>query len=748
VLRLRILSFRPLSWPLLLFALAATSGAQVLSPPKAPVILNGGAGAIDITLTNSADSAISLDLKVGSFKDRTSQATLPAPNATFSLAAGNAALPAKIDRQQTLQIEVNISNLTSSGTSQVPLFNGSALLGDLETVALDAPLNISIDGDGTADKPLSFTYGKEVTVTLKNGDAITYPLEWEFRIADRDYKGSATLAPHGSARILFKPECALYSWLDWIHPSSQTGLLLLRLQAPGQITKELLPARTLPVSLLMMRKSANSTAIYSYVYATIFLLIGGVLSLLASSVLPSMLRKAALRGQIRDLADRTSSVSTRVDSYLRVLLRLERKNVDMLLKSVKSFFFFFFPTTVDTLDEGSAATDKLVKRLKIAERLDDLRRELETASETAPPSVIDDADKQLAQAAILLHSFALPDENLAAANVFLDKAKASLGALDNPDALAKLIAEKFKSLKIRVAAFPPQDYADLKKTLSGIFSVLDKPFDDPNEITHEMAFAIDHSIAAIHAVFDYSMVRSSLPAAASSNCAQPGKQSTQRDHECDLLALIGTMSWQALGEARTLVREMRENIYESDVLDEIGKPGQAELVFDTQRARPYLPVYFSIAFKDPKFRTAAAIERLACLWIFPGGLQEHGWKVCHFFSGKETELEDGHEPITATVQSQRALPGSVEPVEKTLSRKIEIQLSKPPAERARVFAETLRFFIAFGVALVALLSGALGQLEKLDIVPATLAIVALGFGADSIKNLLTQPAKKSAGKPA
>ena len=85
---------------------------------------------------------------------------------------------------------------------------------------------------------------------------------------------------------------------------------------------------------------------------------------------------------------------------------------------------------------------------------------------------------------------------------------------------------------------------------------------------------------------------------------------------------------------------------------------------------------------------------------------------------------------------------------KELKSQIEIQLSKPPAERSRAFAEGVRFLIAFGVALAGLLSGALGQLDKLALVPATFAIIALGFGADSIKNLLTQPAKKADGKPA
>jgi len=70
-----------------------------------------------------------------------------------------------------------------------------------------------------------------------------------------------------------------------------------------------------------------------------------------------------------------------------------------------------------------------------------------------------------------------------------------------------------------------------------------------------------------------------------------------------------------------------------------------------------------------------------------------------------------------------------------------IVLERPPhTDKAALVAEVLRFLIAFGIALAGLLSGALDQLSKLDFIPATVAILALGFGANSIKNLLTQPA--------
>ena len=215
------------------------------------------------------------------------------------------------------------------------------------------------------------------------------------------------------------------------------------------------------------------------------------------------------------------------------------------------------------------------------------------------------------------------------------------------------------------------------------------------------------------------------------------------EHECALIAQLGTLSWQAVRAARTLVREMREDIYEKDVIEEVGKEGQAAIVFDTQKARPYLPVYFSIAFKDPRFNSAAAINCLVCRLDFPGDLHENGWKVCHFFQGNEFDMDGGRKiTITATIQSEKAAgeSGATE----TIKGVIEIQSGKRRAEYSRAIAESLRFSIAFGVALAGLLSGALGQLEKLDLLPATIAVIALGFGADSIKNLLTQtPGKAS-----
>jgi hypothetical protein len=208
---------------------------------------------------------------------------------------------------------------------------------------------------------------------------------------------------------------------------------------------------------------------------------------------------------------------------------------------------------------------------------------------------------------------------------------------------------------------------------------------------------------------------------------------------------------------------MREDIYESDVLAEIDKKRadgekRVRLEFDTQKARPYLPVYFSIAFDDPRFCGAAALSRLSFKWSFPGDLSEEGSRVCHYFLGNEPlenepeaidhqhknsgkkhcRLRNGRKvKIAVSVQSHKNLDAA-----DTIEGVLEIQPPKPH-QATRAFAEAVRFLIAFGVALAGLEAGALDQLAKLDFFPATLAVVVLGFGADSIKNLLTQAPKKN-----
>jgi hypothetical protein len=760
--------------PLLVVCAAVTAGAQVRIASNEPVILRDGAGAARFTLTNAGKTPAPLNLSAGIFTDQTSHANVPGSKVAFGLEAGGAPLPKQIDPGQSLQVVASVSNLPETNAADAKIFNQSGEVGTLTAVADDIPLNISVEGDGTSEKPLAFAFGLPAVITLKNGSKGFLTLDWRFLIDGKDQKDPkdlkpvdmVTMVPNGHSRIVVRPHQDIYSWKDSVRPSARNGVLLLRLHNPDGVARELLPSQAVTVSLTMMRRGPDATGILFALYVMFFLLVGGALSLLGSSVLPNMLKKVSLRKQISDLANRTSGVSTRVDSYLRVLLRLERKKIDIALDEVGAMSL----STLERFDDVSLAIDRLGKRLTVAERLDDMWGRFEDACATAPPSITDELDRILHMASHRLHSFALSDDDVSAANSFLDKASASLAMLDDQDAQSKLIATNFKQLQDRLTSFPEDYYKDLKAALPGIFDVLKSPFSDPKCIFRPMFFAVDHAIAAAQVALDYSMVRATVPVGDPASCIGHKKTAKQRllDRECELINLLGTLSWKSLQAATTLVQQMREGIYEEDVMEEIakrrangGRP--VRVMFDTQKARPFHPIYFSISFDDPRFKGAAALNGLAFRWKFPGELCEEGPKVCHYFQGDEhhgikTRQESPEESklkaagagkranagsrgkinVEITVHSQRNMNAS-----DTLEAVIELTHPKPHRS-PRAFAEGVRFLIAFGVALAGLEAGALDQLAKLDFLPATIAVVALGFGADSVKNLLTQTPKKSA----
>lgn len=782
---------------LVVIAARAQPGPTPETQPKItidhPIALHAGEGAVVFSVRNNASATVPLSLTTGPVVDVGTRTVLLKAKASLAPLVPQAASAPTLASGSSASYEATVTGVSGASAAQVDIFNDGAFLATLPMIEIDAPLGIAIEGDGVPGKPLAFAYAQPVVIALKNADPESYRVHWTLQVAGKvEGQGDLDVAPAGTSRISVTPTSDVFSVFDRLHPSEKQGVLYLSVGDTANVSSGLLPSRALPVDLLMRRVSPSASSFLSYTYAGVLLFLGGILSVVASSVLPNMQKKVELRTQLVRLANRTTSVSTRIDSYLRVLLRLERKRIEIGVREISAWL----PASADPLSHISASIDALDKRLTASEHLDELRRRHEQASTTAPPSVSEDIDTRLQAAAEQLHPLNLSDTDLAAANGSLHQAEALLAMLDDDAALTKLIAANVTSLKARISKFPTDYCADLVAALPGVWLILDpeRGLDDPKNIVRPMFFTIDHGVAAIHLALNYAMVRGSVPSPESASCSNPGETVRERlaRRHCHLIDLLGTLSWRALREATNLVAQMREDIYEEDVLAEIEKQGQAEITYDTQKARPYLPVFLSITFKDSRFNGAAALQRMICHWSFPDGLNEYGWKVCHYFSGDRriysttphiraraitdprsdnaspaqsapTPLAEAghvsalrrlirifHKPsparsitvvIEAVIRSQKSLESEEVP-RPPLTSQLEIQRAAPK-ERSRFLAEFLRFAIAFGVALAGLLSGALGQLEKLDLIPATVAILALGFGADSIKNLLTQNTKRS-----
>ncbi len=760
--------------------------AQIKLETEQSAVVRNGAGVARLKLTNGGSASVPLKPSVGFFTDDTSHAQLEQPKVDFVPEAGGD-LPATLGPGASLIVAAEIRGLGGSLSAEAPLFNQGQFLGTLQAVAVDTPLNVSLDGRGTPDKPLEFVYGRSAVIPLKNGSKDFLSLEWRFRMGGNDREdGSLTMAPGGQARVVVHPAKDVYSLVDYFRPTEGTGVLSLRPRTSSGVDHRLFDLQPLQVNLTMNRVSHEETQALFALYVMFFLLQGGVLSLLANSILPNILRRITFEKQVAGLADRTSSLSYRVDSYLRVLLRLERKKVQFALGDAT----WYSLSIAERIDAVAQDIVRLDRRLTVTERMDQLRRRFEDISASAPPSATDAIDQLLQNASHQLHSFSLPEEVVNAANDLLAKAAAQIDAVGDSGEQGKRVAANFKEIKTRLAAFPKDFYADLEIALPGVFRVFTFGFDDPANIVLPMLFAVDHAIAAGQLVLDYAMVRATIAQAPSPEHADPGKDARARllSREPALLEHLGTLSWKALRDARILMQQMRENVYEEDVLHELSKRREdkkpvAKIVFDSQRARPYLPIYFSLAFDNPRFKNAAALSCLTFRWAFPGDMFEEGSKVCHYFVGNEPEIElalDGDDLEHAVTKKAGHRTDEARPTRSWLERKwrnwrdrrrrrrrgfttvISVSVQKPndlstcarihekiklePRKRqgqTRTIVELVRFMLAFGVALAGVEAGALDQLRRLDFLAGTIAVVALGFGADSIKNLLAQGPKKA-----
>ncbi|MGB7191173.1 MAG: hypothetical protein WBD10_13610, partial [Acidobacteriaceae bacterium] len=164
---------------------AAAATAQVRYSANGPVVLRNGAGSAVFTVTNAGAAAAPLALRTGPFSDDATQMLAgSSAKVTFAWDTG-APLPLSIGPGATLRIVASVSGMSGSSVASAPLLDGGAQLGRLQVVEIDAPLDLSIVGNGGSDQRLVLSKGDDAVVRVKNNDGEAYPLDWAFEIDGR-----------------------------------------------------------------------------------------------------------------------------------------------------------------------------------------------------------------------------------------------------------------------------------------------------------------------------------------------------------------------------------------------------------------------------------------------------------------------------------------------------------------------------------------------------------------------------------
>jgi hypothetical protein len=229
-------------------------------------------------------------------------------------------------------------------------------------------------------------------------------------------------------------------------------------------------------------------------------------------------------------------------------------------------------------------------------------------------------------------------------------------------------------------------------------------------------------------------------------------------YEKELLDSLSRSTCDAAYAATLLLQEMKGGFFKEDIRAEI-EAKRVRIKVDRGEIQRYQPCEFRLEFQKLDLNTAYARQEWTCRWFFSLGeqtLTEEGWVITHYFGENDTyKLKialthnvDGTELAVPDVDPFKGEIRLVPEARRQLSTVLKFAFQGKFADARREWKkgrrrsgktlDYVRLAMALVIALFGLIAGAKDQLLKLDLLPALLAVFMVGFGADQIKNLLTQ----------
>lgn len=537
---------------------------------------------------------------------------------------------------------------------------------------------------------------------------------------------------------------------NFARSAKRKGWLTLRFTNAGsqQIQEQNLPIEIQfePGSLSLLR---------SLLWVAGCLFAGAMLSLFLRVSVPNIKRRTQLKDQLNDAGKVISTISTEVDSNLRVLLRVERRALDELRTAVWSLG----PGYADYAKRVEQGLPTLNRRIDAVCQLDAaLIRRKTLAAQNPAPTKLEQIEEMLSVASETLKQDQLSEEDWVFVNQRLEGAQKLLRepTQTEKEAFEAMLSGRWKSIREH---FGDKNGAlKVPDTLKGMEDCFPDSSLLPNEsdkdgtqwLNSVGVVRADLQLSALALVWEFQFLAPTVGVLHE----QWIKAKTT------LNRLLSTPAIDNLREAKRLLKQLAEGVLEEDIEKALQKGG-ATLVMDPSIARPDRTIRFSVRFRQPNLNTAAARQLVSCRWIFTDSylpriprikraiakvrqwlsmedpssrtvedilLPEDGWYVHHYFE----------KYVVASTVSVNFYNSRGEPVDLTTSGNWPVLSVKPRLSR-RGKENWQRFSLE------------LTQLGAALLVPlATLAsttinggtgghwweLVAIGFGSDTIKNIL------------
>jgi hypothetical protein len=615
-------------------------------------------------------------------------------------------------------IKADLAKIWEAGEAEAPLRINGAEVAKLVAVKYRLPFGVKVDAPDPDKPEFTLQRNQVYDVVLKNEDAVTYRIHWNFHLAGQTSQGDLVVTPRSTAKFMVSSRQNDYTWTTGLlKDHEENGKLTLSFSPPDVKNASYWPSKVIPVKA-RLRSASETTRAWLVNGVLLSVLVAGALfSYLASVGLPNRLKRSEYHESLAELGQRIVGISSQVDSRMRVVVRVQGRRLARLLDSRKNIS----PDLTRVFNQVSQGLTTLEKQVSLAEQIDAAHRRLKLLdTKGAPPSLLEETEEAVWKAAEEISQLNPEERELERSKGYLDRAASSM---EKAEQYSKEFADKLveRASRIKEELDPYLNdplYADkIKPALGSVFDDLAAPATEPK--TPEAAAWHDQILIKRELVRQFLQIY---------HATQDPLIRPKLDAQLSrLLTTLGLESYKAMRHARLLVREAQEGIYREDLLN-AGKTERIEI--DPAVPQTYDPVRFSLRFGDQRLNDAAARLEFEGRWEFGHGAdryRETGWDPVHYF------------PEDKTYDVTFCFGGGAEGEALTLKREVTAKKQNDFwFKRDRDRAEAVRFCVTLLPAIVGLLSGAREQFLKMDVPSALFAVFLLGFTSDTVKNLISK----------
>ncbi|HEY6513972.1 MAG TPA: hypothetical protein VI032_18490 [Burkholderiaceae bacterium] len=655
---------------------------------------------------------------------------------------------AELAAQRCVDVKVEASKVPPSSLLIATLRHGADELVEVKALRQEAlPFNLKLDGSAANKLDITLVRGQRGhEIRLFNEDPVLYRIRWSLQLAgDEVDAGVAVAYPRQHVVLpvsLQKVEQSVFE-SGFVRAGERRGRLLLEHEPDSSFRLRPVEHKAFDVTARLSYWSPVWQGILNSIAILFFLCVGVLISLLVNYALPVQRKRIASKQRLADLEGRLAGLGGVISSRRLNLLRTEKKRLRDELRVNQ----WFHPSTEDALPKLDERIAALGRRIDLTTQAGALL----VALRDDPGMALPEAERveELCRSALDVAEKHEPDDSdMKAARAALDAAAKVLAGSDNPpgrEAVTQLQAQARGLATAELARTGEwKRLADLMQALRGDFLA-----DDEAEPTRERFVRAAHAVCKARLIIAFAKL-----------VANAGGEEIRAKREgrgTDLLAALSPGPCESLRRATDIVREVEQNIDKADLIAELQRPGALRIEFDPRTPIGFQLVVFRLKLERPGFDTAVARQQIVCRWQFSGpGIPsdrepepDDGWIVGQYF---EPQPEPGLMQRWWSKLRRQPPPPPLPPFEvraelledrdggaplATAAAKLRLEPIKSYGRDVALLASGT-LVVTIGIVVIGLLAGAEDKIRSLDWWSAIVAIVVLGFSADTLKRILTK----------